>query len=145
MREVDPNIQILVDAISADQVSAVINRIGTNGLYIVQHDYMPWEINNSNTKKDGAAWSVDKLSMEDIWYAWVGIPNTFNSYGESIIGGMAIEQGRINNIPVAVTEWNWNGWWDEPGNWYKSITAQGLGDAGYLHAYIRAGDVVSIN
>ena len=144
MREVDPNINILVDAISADQVSAVINRIGTNGLYFVQHDYMPWEINNSNTKKDGAAWSVDKLSMEDIWYAWVGIPNTFNSYGESIIGGMAIEQGRINNVPVAVTEWNWNGWWDEPGNWYKSITAQGLGDAGYLHAYIRAGDVVSI-
>jgi len=144
MREVDPGIQILVDAISADQVAAVINRIGTNGLYIVQHDYMPWQINNSNTKKNGAAWSVDKLSMEDIWYAWVGIPNTFNSYGESIIGGMAIEQGRIHNLPVAVTEWNWNGWWDEPGNLYKSITAQAIGDAGYLHAYIRSGDIVSI-
>ncbi|MCK5852557.1 hypothetical protein KAH27_05950 [bacterium] len=144
MREVDPNIQILVDAISADQVAAVIDRIGTNGLYIVQHDYMPWQINNGNLKKDGSSWTVDKLSMEDIWYAWVGIPNTFNSHGESIIGGMAIEQGRNKNLPVAVTEWNWNGWWDEPGNWYESITAQGLGDAGYLQAYMRAGDVVSI-
>ena len=144
MREVDPNIQILVDAISADQVAAVIDRIGTNGLYIVQHDYMPWEINNGNLEKNGSPWSVDKLSMEDIWYAWVGIPNTFNSHGESIIGGMAIEQGRSKKLPAAVTEWNWNGWWDEPGNWYKSITAQAIGSAGYLHAYIRAGDVVSI-
>ncbi len=144
MREVDPNIQILVDAISSYQVAAVIDRIGTNGLYIVQHDYMPWQINNSNLKKNASPWSVDKLSMEDIWYAWVGIPNTFNSHGESIIGGMAIEQGRSKNLPVAVTEWNWNGWWDEPGNWYKSITAQAIGGAGYLHAYIRAGDVVSI-
>ncbi|RLD11776.1 MAG: hypothetical protein DRI44_02845 [Chlamydiae bacterium] len=144
MREVDPNVQILVDAISPEQVADVINRIGTNGLYIVQHDYMPWQINNNNTEKNGAAWSVDKLSMEDIWYAWVGVPNTFNSYGESVIGGMAIEQGRIQHVPVAITEWNWNGWWDEPGNWFYSIVAQGLGDAGYLHAYIRAGDVVSI-
>ena len=144
MREVDPDIQILVDAISASHVAAVINKIGTNGLYIVQHDYMPWQINNSNIEKNGEPWTVDKLSMEDIWYTWVGIPNTFNSHGESIIGGIAIEQGRNHNLPVAVTEWNWNGWWDEPGNWYKSITAQGLGDAGYLHAYIRAGDTVSI-
>ncbi len=105
---------------------------------------MPWEINNGNIKKDGSSWSVDKLSMEDIWYAWVGIPNTFNSHGESIIGGMAVELGRNNNLPVAITEWNWNGWFNEPGNLFNSIVAEAIGAAGYLHAFIRAGDVIAI-
>ena len=144
MREVDPNIQILVDAISSEQIDAIIDRIGTNGLYIVQHNYMPWEINNGNIKKDGSSWTVDKLSMEDIWYAWVGIPNTFNSHGESIIGGMAVELGRNKNLPVAITEWNWNGWFNEPGNLFNSIVAEAIGAAGYLHAFIRAGDVIAI-
>ncbi len=74
----------------------------------------------------------------------VGIPNSFNSAGESIIGGPAIDEGRIQGYKVAVTEWNFNGWWEEPNPPLDSFCARGLGAMGFLHAYMRAGDVVKI-
>jgi hypothetical protein len=50
---------------------------------------------------------------------------------------------------VAVTEWNWNGgWWaltpSDPLPPLDSLTAKGIGAAGYLHAIMRAGDVIEI-
>ena len=104
MREVDSSIKIFVDAIDASHVTAIKSLIGTNNIYLVQHNYLPWNIKNSNLEKNGSAYTVAQLSKENVWYAWVGIPNSFNSAGESIIGGAAIDEGRIQGYKVAVTE-----------------------------------------
>ncbi len=144
MKEVDPKIKIIVDAYSASHVTELKNALGTDINYIVQHDYLPWNINNGNLEKNGVPWTVAKLSEEDIWYAWVGTPNSFNSAGESMIEGIAVTEGRSQNYKVAITEWNFNGWWEEPNPSLDSFWARGLGAMGYLHALMRAGDVVDI-
>jgi len=144
MKEVDPSIKIIVDAISGSHVAEMKSALGTNIDYIVQHDYLPWNINNGNLEKDGIPWTVENLSEENVWYAWVGTPNSFNSNGESIIGGVAITEGRSQGYKVAITEWNFNGWWEEPDPPLDSFWARGMGAMGYLHAFIRAGDIIDI-
>ena len=144
MKEVDPTIKIIVDANSASHVTELKKVLGTNIDYLVQHDYVPWGINDHNLEKNGEPWTVDQVTDEEAWYGWVGVPNSFNSAGESIIEGMAIEQGRSQGYKVAITEWNLNGWWKGTNTPVDSFCARGLGAVSYLHAFMRAGNVVEI-
>lgn len=144
MKEVDPSIKILVDAISDSHVKELKFALGKNIDYIVQHDYLPWILNNKNIEKNGKPWTIDKLSEKDVWYAWVGIPNSFNSAGESIIDGTAVKAGRKKKYKVAITEWNFAGWWEKQDTPLGSYIARGLGSVGFIHAFMRAGDIINI-
>jgi len=66
--------------------------------------------------------------------------------GRSIISHPGINAARRLGYKVAVTEWNWNGWWRFNGHKpaLDSSFAKGLGAAGYLHAFMRAADVIEV-
>jgi len=89
--------------------------------------------------------AIEKLSAEDIWYAWVAITG-FNEQGQSTYPSRGLKAAREAGYRVALTEWNWNGWWRITGSTpaLNSRWAKGVGAAGFIHAMIRSGDVIDI-
>jgi alpha-L-arabinofuranosidase len=88
---------------------------------------------------------IEELSAEEIWRAWIAV-TWFDDNGRSIINHPGINAARRSGYKVAVTEWNWNGWWRRrgPDPALNSSFAKGLGAAGYLHAFMRAADVIEL-
>jgi alpha-L-arabinofuranosidase len=87
---------------------------------------------------------VRDLSAEDIWYAWVSVPS-FDTNGQSILSRVELDLARKAKCRVAMTEWNWNGWWGHSIHdrvALNSLYAKGIGAAGILHAIMRQGDVI---
>jgi alpha-N-arabinofuranosidase len=147
MRSVDPSISIIIDGYfidinRSDKVLDLIHKkLGKSVDYLACHTYMPGGI--GSVRKDGKKYPVSKLTAEEVWKAWVSIPQTMNNKGESVLFG----DGGGTDYLYAITEWNWTGWW-EPNQWpapLNSSFAKGIGAAGYLHAFMRAkGGVVKI-
>lgn len=145
IRAVDPSVRILVDAVSPGIVARIQKRLGDRVQYLVQHEYMPWRI--ERVEREGKDVPLAELTAEDVWKAWVAIPQSCDERGESAIGGVAIGEARRRGYRAAVTEWNWNGRWApalRAAAPLDSLWAKGVGAAGYLHAFMRSGDVVDI-
>jgi len=144
IRAVDPNVQIIVDGQPAALAAEVHRRLGNQIAYYAVHHYQPWQIRE--IQQGGKPVDVRSLSAQDIWYAWVTVPRMDTS-GQSVLMRDELAQARELGYRVAMTEWNWNGWWGqsiarrtEPGSLY----AKGVGAAGILHAIMRQGDVVRV-
>jgi len=150
IREVDPSVQILVDANSPEITALIHQRLSEQVNYLVQHHYMPWQI--TSVVRAGQEIPISDLTDEDIWYAWVAIPNSRNTRGESVLDGVALSEGRKLGYKVAVTEWNWIGFFPRKKNSthvaekrpFDSGFAASVGAAGFLHAFLRAGDTIEI-
>jgi len=150
MRAVDPTIEILVDVQLEEtkgiQVTRRIRRtLGDRVRYFVHHTYVPWGIRK--IERDGREVPVENLTAEDIWNAWVAVPQ-MDSDGLSTFDCHALRQARRLGYPLAVTEWNWNGWWRlgrrGPKPALNSSFAKGVGAAGYLHAFMRQGEQIAM-
>ncbi len=146
MRSVDPSIEIIVDGHDGDLsgiFSQVHKQTADKVSYFATHFYTPWGI--TKVIKNNREVPAEKLSAEEIWRAWVAV-TWFDDAGQSIIKHPGIDRARRYGYKVAVTEWNWNGWWrlrgSEPA--LNSSFAKGLGAAGYLHAFMRAADVIEL-
>ena len=144
IRAVDPTVRIIVDGQPADLTAKVHRRLGDRIDYYAVHHYQPWQIRE--IQRDGKPVDVKSLSARDIWYAWVTVPR-IDDTGQSILVRDELNQARELDYPVAMTEWNWNGWWGqsianrtEP----ASLFTKGVGAAGILHAIIRQADVVQL-
>lgn len=144
MRAVDPTVQIIVDGQPADLAAAVHRRLGDRIAYFAVHHYQPWQIRE--IQRAGKPVDVKDLSAQDVWYAWVTVPGV-DTHGQSVLVRGELNQARELGYRVAMTEWNWNGWWarliadrTEP----ASLFTKGVGAAGILHAIMRQGDVVQI-
>ncbi len=145
LREVAPEIEILVDAVTPTQVAAVAALAGTTVQYLVQHEYLPQTIENATLDRWGQAWTASKLEVEDVWYAWVAAPNQMTAAGESGIDNLALQLAPQYGYKAAMTEWNWAGGWHNAwGAPLDSFWARGLGAAGFLHAMLRAGDRMAL-
>lgn len=144
IRAVDPTIAVVVDAVSEPVADLIRARLGGEVQYLAQHHYMPWRM--ESVERDGRVVTPAELSREELWYAWVAIPGTFNERGESVIDGPALRGGRRGGYKTAVTEWNWNGFWKlrDGAPPFESSFARAVGAAGYLHAFMRAGDAIEI-
>jgi len=146
MRSVDPSIEIIVDGHDAN-LSGIFEELHKQTAdkvsYFATHFYTPWGI--SKVLENNREVPVEKLSAEEIWRAWLAV-TWFNDNGQSIINHPGINAARRSGYKVAVTEWNWNGWWRrrEPEPALNSSFAKGLGAAGYLHAFMRAADVIEL-
>jgi alpha-L-arabinofuranosidase len=144
VRSVDPGLQIIVDGQPASLAARVHRELGDRIAYFAVHHYQPWrirEVRRGDEHVDAAS-----LSARDIWYAWVTVPQ-MDSAGQSVLSRNEFDQARTLGYPVAMTEWNWNGWWDHPLSGrvaLSSLFAKGVGAAGILHAIIRQGDVVEM-
>ena len=145
-RSVDPSIKIIVDGHDGN-LSGIFPEVhkqtADKVLYFATHFYTPWAI--TKVVKNSREVPPSELSPEEIWSAWVAATR-FDDDGQSIINHPGINSARKLGYKVAVTEWNWNGWWrirgSEPA--LNSSFAKGLGAAGYLHAFIRSADVIDL-
>ncbi len=142
MRAVDPSIRLIVDDLP-DVSERVRERLGTKVQYLAVHNYFPWGI--TEVTRDGEDVPIGELTAADIWYAWVATPG-MDEDGLSSYGADAFSRVRKSGYKVAVTEWNWNGWWQHrgPRPALDSSFAKGVGAAGFIHALMRAGDIVEI-
>ncbi|MCH7556630.1 MAG: hypothetical protein IIB56_04135 [Planctomycetes bacterium] len=146
MRSVDPSIEIIVDGHDGSMsgiVEQVHKQLGDKVSYFATHFYSPWAL--TKVLKNGREVPISKISADEIWYAWIAVTR-FDANGQSIINHPGINTARRLGYRVAVTEWNWNGWWRYygPRPALDSSFAKGLGAAGYLHAFMRAGDVIEL-
>ncbi|MFQ3671624.1 MAG: hypothetical protein SNJ84_09220, partial [Verrucomicrobiia bacterium] len=150
MKAVDPHIEIFTEWEHTDPAPewAETNRlIATDPSmrkadWFVRHRYVPWTI--ERIQRDGVEVSAREVPAEDLWYTWVAAPQTNPLTGQSEFGW---QEARQEGRRMAVTEWNWNGWWgmakeDRPD--FDDEMAKGLGAAGFLHALIRMGDTIHL-
>jgi alpha-L-arabinofuranosidase len=146
IREVDPDIEIIVDGNSEELIGPTRAHLGDRVAYAAYHVYQPWGI--AEVFRNGEAVDPLSLSDEEIWKAWVATPE-MDEQGRAVLSNPIYRNARASGYPVAVTEWNWNGWWmlpDEEEGQRMSVPkmAQGLGAAGFLHAMLREGDHIKI-
>jgi alpha-N-arabinofuranosidase len=145
MLEVDPTIEFIVDGHGETFKASLLAReeLGDKICNFVFHHYAPWQI--KEVLKNGETVPLDSLGPADVWSAWVSTPG-IDKDGLAVFGNPLLAEARNRGLRVAITEWNWNGGWAwglRPGP-FKSALAKGIGAAGYLHAMMRAGDVVDI-
>ncbi|CAN5580922.1 hypothetical protein BH11ARM2_BH11ARM2_37800 [soil metagenome] len=136
---VDPKIRIIADGVDDDKAHLIRKRLGDKVSFLVDHWYSPWEI--PHFEKEGKAVPTENLSQEQIWNAWVSPWPVNDATGESKVDLNTLNDKPKHGYPVAITEWNWNGWWKSE-EWHKaklkdSLMARGIGAAGYLHAMMR--------
>ena len=148
MLAIDPTLQIFVDVQfkRTSLMESIRETLGNKVRFFVEHIYTPWDIRR--VLKDKQDYPIQSLTEEEVWRAWVAIPD-FNERGESTFNSHILNQARRLGYQMGITEWNWNGWWSFnyiPGTPWPSDSnfARGLGAAGYLHAFIRAGDSVAV-
>jgi len=144
IRSVDPAVRLIVDGQPAELAARIHRELGDRIAYYAVHHYQPWNIRE--VVRGGEPVDVGDLSAKDIWYTWVTLPG-IDAAGESVLSRGELQQARQLGYPVAMTEWNWNGWWSDSLRQkaaLDSLFAKGVGAAGILHAIIRQGDVVRI-
>ena len=144
IRAVDPSARIIVDGQPPKLAERVFRELGAQIDYFAVHHYQPWQIREARRGEEIV--DAGRLSAEEIWYAWVTLPAT-DGEGQSVLVRDELEQARRLGYRVAMTEWNWNGWWGPSLRGrvaLDSLLAKGLGAAGILHAILRQGDVVDM-
>jgi alpha-N-arabinofuranosidase len=146
MRSVDPSIEIIVDGQDGNMsgiVSQVRAQLGDQISCFATHFYSPWSM--TKVLKHGKEVPAAEVPAEDIWRAWMAVTQ-FDAQGRSVLNHPGIQAARTRGYKVSITEWNWNGRWRLPGAEaaLNSSYAKGLGAAGYLHAFMRAADVIEI-
>jgi len=146
MRSVDPSIEIIVDGQDGN-MSGIVNQVheqlGDRIACFATHFYCPWSI--TKVLKHGKEIPPHEIPAEEIWRAWMAVTQ-FDTEGQSILNHPGIRAAREKNYKVSVTEWNWNGWWrlQGPQPALNSSYAKGVGAASYVHAFMRAADVIEI-
>ncbi len=149
MHEVDPSIRIIVDGAAGggyrvDQWVLKDPVVREHAALYALHLYLPWGVRE--VQRQGVTVPLDAVSPEEAWYGSVATPainpETFQSeLPEFQDWSLARDLG----LPLAVTEWNWNGWWVHRGGGPTlSEIARGVGAAGMLHAMMRSGDRVHL-
>ncbi len=151
MRAVDPSIEIFVE-IQLEQNEVPIpvaerlkQRLGDRIDYMTFHDYQPWGI--QTVEREGEPFDPQEITQKAYYRAVVSVPGTDRETGQAMLNVRSLRIARELGYPVGVTEWNWNGWWNlDEGNrgLPEDPFAHGLGAAGYLHAFMRQGDLIRV-
>ncbi len=136
--EVFPELKIIVDANCISIAPQLKERYGDQVDYVALHQYKPWGVGDFIKGEERVA--RNELSSEEVWKAWIALPE-INDAGETVLGDMQTQNAFGAGYPIAMTEWNWNGWWNgsssvDPDNLGSHFT-KGMGAAGYLHAMMR--------
>lgn len=148
MHAVDPDIRIVVsgaagDGYRVDQWVLKDPVVRQHAALYALHLYLPWGVRD--VQRDGVTVPAGTVTEEDAWYGCVATPainpETFQSeLPEFQDWSLARDLG----LPLAITEWNWNGWWERPDGPRLPEIAKGIGAAGMLHAMMRSGDRVRL-
>jgi alpha-N-arabinofuranosidase len=139
MLAVDPDIEFIADGVKGGQLARA--EMPDKIRHLAFHSYEPWRIRE--IERDHKLVPQSDLTPADVWYAWVATPG-FDHEGLAVFHDDLIPLARQQNFKIAVTEWNWNGWWDPQNHHMTSQFAKAVGAAGFVHALMRAGDVIDI-
>ena len=147
LKSLDPSIKIIVDGPFEQMISMFEENSKPLIDYLAFHTYIPWSINEVY-KNDTILVDASELNDELTWNAWVSTPATDTTTGMTTLWmDNAANFATSTSFDVAVTEWNWNGWYSgEYGNsgLIQSDLAKGIGAAGFLHAFMRKGNKIKI-
>jgi alpha-N-arabinofuranosidase len=148
IHEIDPDVRIIVDGAAGggyrvDQWVLKDPVVRQHAAFYALHLYLPWGVRE--VQRDGVTVALDTMTAEEAWYGFVATPAI---HPETFLAELPEFQdwslARDLGLPLAVTEWNWNGWWGKAGGPPLPEMAKGLGAAGMLHAMMRAGDRVHL-
>jgi len=139
MLAIDPTIKIITDGEVKEVSEQIKQKLGNKISYLACHFYVPWNIDE--VKSDTTKIDVKTLSETDVWNAWVSTPYINPETGLSYFP----KTGKYNHAAdggyeLAITEWNWNGWWGKKAALNAALNsrfAKGIGAAGFLHAMMR--------
>jgi len=153
MKSVDSSIAILIEAQMDDNdppipmVDTLLAALGDRVDYVTQHLYRPWKV--EQILKGDSVYSPDSFTQADFWNAAVAVPDIDSVTGESRYMTKSFDIVKQHPIPLAITEWNWNGWYDKNlleqnadlvmGEW-----AKGVGAATFLLAMIKEAQYIKI-
>lgn len=147
LKALDPDINIIADGPFLSLNKLYEEQAKEKIDYIVFHPYMPWSI-DSVFNAQGEYIAPHQLNNEDTWKAWVSTPAIDTGTGVAILPDYYAFNNALNSsFNIAVTEWNWNGWYG--GEYVKQNIpqpdlAKGIGAAGFLHSYMRRGDRIKM-
>lgn len=143
---IDDNIIIIKDPRVEEVGKQMKDRLGDKIDYVVYHPYLPWNIGKI-IDANGDSVDVSSLTEEEIWNCWVATPNIdSNGLSDFFVDDYLIKAYSAG-YPIAITEWNWNGWWGDDLKKQAALDsryAKGIGAAGFLHTFMRHGDKVKI-
>ena len=136
MRTADASIVLIADG--AEGLGDGV-RAAAPGLidYYTFHAYTPWGI--GEVKRHDEPVAADTVDPAEVWRGLVAAPQIDPVTGQSRLDPWAY-QSLPTDQPLALTEWNWNGWFSgkakaaRPAN---ELLAYGLGSAGFLHGILR--------
>ena len=147
-----PEAEIIVEGMVGDVTAEVRERLGSRVDYLAVHHYHPWGLRrvalgtgDEERELDLDAFVRDPANAEAVWTAWTA-PREVDSLGLAVLPARWHRRAVAEGYPVAVTEWNWNGWWVAPdadpavGTPY----AKGIGAASYLFEMMRRGDEIAL-
>ena len=143
MKAADPSIQLIVDGAEGlgDGARA---EVGDLIDYYTFHAYTPWAIRD--IRRDTTPVRADTLDPAEVWRGLVAAPRIDSLTGLSMLDPWAYDN-LPDNLPLAVTEWNWNGWFAgaaKPARPANELLAYGIGSASFLHALLREGDRIRL-
>ena len=143
MKTADPSITLIVDGAEGlgDGARAQAGELID---FYTFHAYTPWAIRD--IRRDTTPVRADTLDPAEVWQGLVAAPQIDAPTGNSKLDPWAFEQLPAD-LPLAVTEWNWNGWFAgpaKPARPANELLAYGLGSASFLHALLREGDRVRL-
>lgn len=141
---IQPDAKLLVDGLSPELNMKLRSELGDTVTYVVEHWYRPWDIRE--VRRGAEKVPGQSLTDRDIWYAW-STPTDIGSDGQATLNMHSVARQAEHGYRVAVTEWNWNGWWamgDEDNGLLDSDWAKGVGAASFVHALIRNGHVIDL-
>lgn len=147
MRAVDPSIQVIAEA-HMDEVPVLpvlMRELGGEVDYLSYHIYRPWGV--KRILKDGQPFApVADFSLADFHAAMAAVPFIDADSGLSVFTPEPLAALRATGRPLAITEWNLNHWWsaEELRSLPESFMSKGVGAAGFLHGFMRAGDLVKL-
>ncbi len=128
----------------------LLDRLRDHIHFLTWHIYHPWAIKYVETPGDDGKLQpapASAIGDREFWNAMASAPGADPATGFSHWMPDGYAQFAAAGIPIAVTEWNVNGWWalENPADSSlapNSLLAKGAGAASFLHAFMRQGAIV---
>ena len=147
-----PEAEIIIDGMVDDVTGEVRERLGRRVDYLAVHHYHPWGLRRvalgegeQERELDLNSFVQNPKNAEAAWTAWTA-PREVDALGLAVLPAHDHDQAVAQGYPVAVTEWNWNGWWVAPDAdpAVGTLYAKGIGAASYLFEMMRRGDEIAL-
>lgn len=116
-------------------------------ILFTHHYYLPWGM-KTFVRQNGDTLKPQELTREQIYYGWM------SAWVNSATGQSFLEEDEVytlakaNNWKIAITEWNFNTWWNAKkevkDTIFDSMLGRGLGAANFLNAMLRKSDMVTM-